>query len=305
MPTPNVPRRALLFVNPASQAGSSANLELATAILRDAGVELFTGLSGSAEQLGEQIRERRAEVDCVIIGGGDGSLNAAAAALVETGLPLGILPLGTANDLARTLSIPPDPRAAARIIAEGRALPIDVATVNECHFFNVAHIGLGASTREELSPALKKRLGIASYAGSVFKALRSLRSFHADIICDGRYRRVHSIHIAVGNGRYYGGGNAVAEQARIDDHLFFLYSVSPLRWWQMLRLAPALRRGRFEQRDPVLLERGRAIEVRTRRALRISADGEQVGHAPARFAIRPGAVRVYVPEAYRAWTGAP
>ena len=81
-------------------------------------------------------------VDLVVIVGGDGTVNAALRGLMETGLPLGILPLGTANDLARTLRIPADPSAAAAVIIGGQMRRIDVDQVNDQFFINVASMGL-------------------------------------------------------------------------------------------------------------------------------------------------------------------
>lgn len=290
-------KRALLVVNPQSRCGS-AGVDVAIAQLRKRGVEILEPKLERPEQIQELIRRHCNEVDCVIVGGGDGSMNAAAPALMATGLALGVLPMGTANDLARTLHIPADLEQASEIIASGVTHRIDLGLVNGRHFFNVAHIGLGVHVTHHLSADLKQRWGVLSYARSLVKAIKSLRPFHADIVCDGRRRRVHSIQIAVGNGRHYGGGMTVAEEASIDDHRFSLYSIEPLRWWDLLRFAPAFLAGRFEESHPVDIEQGRCIEIATRKAMAVSADGEIVAHTPALFDLVPGAVKVFVPARY-------
>src|SRR5689334_15508150 len=122
-------RPALLVVNPASRRGREA-VETATRVLQDAGVAVLARPCERSGELSELIRKSRFEVGSVIIGGGDGTLNAAARGLLDTGLPLGILPLGTANDLARTLEIPSDLAAAARIISRGKRRPVDLGDVN-------------------------------------------------------------------------------------------------------------------------------------------------------------------------------
>lgn len=292
-----MPRRALFLVNRNSRDGGS-DLEAARRVLRDAGIALLEPEEGDAAAA---IRACRASVDLVIVGGGDGSMNAAAPALAETGLPLGLLPLGTANDLARTLAIPGDLAEAAAVIAAGRRHRIDLGRVNGRHFFNVAHIGLGVQVARELSSGSKQRWGALAYAATLTRSLRSMGAFRAEIVCDGRAHRLRTIQLAIGNGRHYGGGTTVAAPARIDDGCFFLCSVQPLGWRELLRALPrvaALRAGRFQARDPVEIMRGREIEVRTRAPMAVSADGEIVARTPARFALEPGAIEVLVPAAY-------
>jgi YegS/Rv2252/BmrU family lipid kinase len=250
------------------------------------------------EQIPEMIRRHAADIDLVVVGGGDGTLNAAAPALIETRLPLGVLPMGTANDLARTLHIPVDIEQAADIIIDGLVHKIDLGRVNGHYFFNAAHIGLGVLARSHLSHDVKQRWGVFGYARSLFKALASFRPFRADIVCDGRRKRVRSIQIAVGNGRHYGGGMTIFEDASIDDRLFFLYSIEPLGIWEMVKYAPAFRAGRFEEHHPVDIEKGRSIRIATSRTMSVSADGEVVTRTPAAFDMIAGAVRVLVPPAY-------
>jgi diacylglycerol kinase (ATP) len=292
-----VPTRALLIVNNRSRSGST-DIQAAIARLKSRGVAIIEGRPERAEQISELIRQHRHAVDCVIIGGGDGSMNAAASALVETQLPLGVLPMGTANDLARTLTIPTDIEKAFDIIADGVRHRIDLGCVNGRHFFNVANIGLGVHVMHNMSPDLKQRWGVFSYAHSLLKAIRSFHPFHAQIVCDGRARRVRTIQIAVGNGRHYGGGMTVAERACIDDDRYFLYSLEPLSLWEMIKLAPAFRAGRFKGRDLVILDQGRNIEVATRKRMPVTADGELITFTPATFTLLGNAIDVFVPASY-------
>lgn len=292
-----VSRRVLLIVNRKSRNGT-VDLEAIMERLHAGGMRIRPFMLDVPDEIPKLIRSHAASVDCVVVGGGDGSLNAAAPALMETRLPLGVLPLGTANDLARTLNIPADPAQACDIIKEGIPHRIDLGCVNGCYFFNVAHIGLGVQVKRLLSPTLKRRLGVLSYAYSLFKAFRSFRPFHADIVCDQRRMRVRSIQIAIGNGRHYGGGMTVAPAASIDNRRFSLYSIEPLKLWELIRLAPALHAGRFEDRHPVDIAQGSHIEIRTRRTMLVTADGEAVTHTPATFDVVPAAVSVFVPASY-------
>lgn len=294
---PKRAKRALLIVNGKSRNGD-ADISTTVDCLKQHGIETLPWKLDRPDQIPVMIRRHASDVDYVIVGGGDGSMNAAAPALVETRLPLGVLPLGTANDLARTLHIPTDVRQASEVITGGLLHRIDLGRVNGRYFFNVANIGLGVHVAHQLSPELKRRWGVFGYARSLFKAFKSSRPFHADIVCDGRRQRVRSIQIAVGNGRHYGGGMTVAEHASIDDRRFFLYSIEPLGLWDMMKFAPAFCAGRFEEGHPVAIEQGRRIHVRTRRTMPVAADGEVVTRTPAAFEMIAGAVKVFVPARY-------
>ena len=195
------------------------------------------------------IRAERHNLDLVVLGGGDGTMNAAAEALVEAGLPLGVLPLGTANDLARTLRIPRDPAAAARVIVEGRTRAVDLGRANDKLFFNVASIGLSVRVARHMRRSgWKARFGALSYPLTVWRVLREAHSFKAEIEIDGSRERLRTIQLAVGNGRFYGGGMAVDEEAEIDDGLLHLYALKPQPLWKLILRARAFRSGRHD--DP-------------------------------------------------------
>ena len=132
--------RALLLVNRHARQGDKGVSE-AIDQLKSLDFEVLEEAIENPQHLPEVIRHYQHQVDLVIIGGGDGTLNAAVDALVETQLPLGILPLGTANDLARTLEIPNSLPEACKIIARGKIRRIDLGWVNGKHFFNVASLG--------------------------------------------------------------------------------------------------------------------------------------------------------------------
>lgn len=292
-----MPNRALLLINRKSRHGESDD-EAIQRRFEAAGISAIVVLIDRPEQIAESVRQHRNQIDCIVIGGGDGSLNAALGTLVDTRLPMGILPLGTANDLARTLGIPTDIDAAIDIISRGLVHPIDVGNVNGHYFFNVANIGVGVEVMRSMSAEIKQRLGVLSYAHCLVKAIKSYRPFRAEIICDGRRIKVRSIQIAVGNGRHYGGGMTVAERAQIDDGRLWLYSLAPVGIWELIKLAPAMRSGRFDDVDPIGVAEGEVIELATRRPMPVTADGELLTRTPARFSVLRGAIGVFVPETY-------
>jgi YegS/Rv2252/BmrU family lipid kinase len=287
-------RRALVVVNSKSRNGDGA-LDEALHLLESGGIEILQEAPDGAEDLRAAIRRHAPMVDLVILGGGDGTMNAAAPALMESGLPLGVLPLGTANDLARTLGIPPEPEAAARIILEGHQRRIDLGEVNGRPFFNVASIGLSVEVTRELTRETKRRWGRLGYAIATFRALWRLRPFRAAIRHGDSMVRVRAIQIAVGNGRHYGGGMTVQEEARIDDGRLDLYSIEFAQLWRLALIYPAFRAGRHGVWREVRTATCEEVEIRTRRPRAVNTDGELVTHTPARFRVLRQALTVIVP----------
>jgi len=287
-----IARRALFLVNPkASRAETGLDAVIKTLI--EGGIEPVRPLNDDVDTL---IRRHAAAVECVIIGGGDGTLNRAAPALMETGLPLGILPLGTANDLARTLELPTDPVDAAKVIVDGRMRAIDLGEVNGRPFFNVASLGMSVELAKSLDGDTKKRWGRFGYALAALRLLRRLERFSVEIRNDdGQVVRAKTIQVAVGNGRFYGGGMTIAEDAAPDDGRLDVYSIEVDHWLWLALMYPSFRAGRHGRWDEVNAFRCRSVEIRTRRPRDINTDGEVTTQTPATFRVLPKAVRVFTP----------
>lgn len=290
------PRRALLCLNRSSRSGR-LGVEAAAGILADGGVELIEVSCDAACDLSPCIVAHRDDIDCVILAGGDGTINAAGRGLVETGLPMGVLPTGTANDFARSIGIPPDIAAAARIIVEGRTHKVDVGDVNGHFFFNVASVGLAAELAKSLTSEGKRRFGRLSYALTAIGVLLQAKPFHATLLLGEKKEMVRTLQIAVGNGRFYGGGNVVAADAAIDDGYLDLYSLEFSRVWRMALMITSFKAGGHGAIQEVRTARGDAFEIVTRRPRSVNADGELVTKTPAVFSQHAGAVKVFVPMA--------
>lgn len=288
-------QRALLLVNRHSRRGEET-LSNAISKLQALGFQLFEESTAQPQQLSDLIRDYRDRVDLVIIGGGDGTLNAAIEGLVSTQLPLGILPLGTANDLARTLKIPPSIPKACQVIAAGHTQRIDLGRVNDKHFFNVASLGLSVQITNQLDKQAKRVWGVLAYGATALKVIWKARPFWAEIRTPQESIRVKTVQIAVGNGRYYGGGMAVANDAAINDQRLDLYSLEYQHWWQIILLLPAIWRGRQAEWLGVRTLEGKEFEILTRKPQPINADGEIVTYTPAKFRLIPKAITVFVPE---------
>jgi diacylglycerol kinase (ATP) len=288
-------KRALLLVNPKARRGAES-IDQACDLLMSSGFTLVRRKPGENESLGDLIRDSADDCDLVIVGGGDGSLNASAKALMETQLPLAVLPLGTANDFARTIGLPPDPVEAARVITQIEPRAIDLGEVNGHLFFNVASIGFSAELAAQLSADAKKKFGVFGYGLVAARLLAKSRLFTARLEHDGTTEKIKTLQVSVGNGRHYGGGMTVEENATADDGKLDFYSLEVDHWWRLMRLLPSLRKGTQGQWDDVRAFRTTEVTIRTSKPRPVNTDGELTTETPAHFKIRPKAIQVYAPE---------
>jgi YegS/Rv2252/BmrU family lipid kinase len=288
------PRRAVLLRNPGARRGGEA-LDGVLARLRAGGIAVREDTLGTPEEIEHNILEGQENVDCAIVCGGDGSLCMAVPAIMATGVTLGILPMGTANDLARTLGIPDDLEAAADVIMAGRRRRIDLGSVNGKPFFNVASIGLSAELARQLSSGLKRRWGRTGYALAALRALARAERFSALVSENGKTVRTRTMQIAVGNGRFYGGGTVVAEKAEIDDGHLDLYSLEIRTVFKLALMLQSFRTGGHGAWSEVRTLRGTEFEIRTAKPRAVNADGELIAETPAVFKVHPGAVAVFAP----------
>lgn len=268
------------------------------------GAELrTTGGPGEARELAaEAAREGRSTV---IVAGGDGTINEAVNGLVSAGgeppgTALAVVPLGTGNDLARTLGVPPDPHDALAALAGGRRRRVDLLRVRcggeERYVANVAIGGLGGDVTDRMTPELRRRWGGLVYLRAALAGLPALRPFRTRLVVDGTARPpADLLAVVVANGRWLGHGIPAAPRARIDDGLLDLVAV---RAGAPARLPATVARvlaGRHLGSPGVLWDRARSVEIRSQTPMPFNADGQALGTSPASFRVLRGALRVLVP----------
>jgi len=287
-------RRALMLVNPNARRGTAA-LEPVIERLQAGGISVSVERFNSADEVSSDIIRRGDDFDLVIVCGGDGTLNSAAKGVLATGLPMGILPMGTANDLARTLEISENLLSAADVIIAGRTRRVDLGEVNRHPFFNVASIGLSADLANGLTREAKRRWGKLGYALAALKVLARARPFKATIISARGEEKVKTLQIAVGNGRHYGGGTVIEENAAIDDGHLDLYSLEQDNVFKLLLLFGHFRRGTHGAWEEVRTDKSVEFDIRTKEPMPVNTDGDIVTYTPAHFLIRPAAIEVFAP----------
>jgi diacylglycerol kinase family enzyme len=241
--------------------------------------------------------ERYAGEPRVVVGGGDGTLATAAAALAKADGELAILPLGTRNHFACQLGIPTDLEEAAKLAASGTAQQVDLGEAGDRVFINNLSVGayVDLVRAREASPLPK----LLATVPATWRTLRKLRSRRFDLTIDGERGPIKTPLLFVGNNRYEVGEGRPGDRACLDDGLLSVFAVAPLPRSALIAAAMRTLVGRARMHRDFALDRT-ASEVRidgTAPSVEIALDGERVRfELPLDVRIRPRALRVVTPE---------
>jgi diacylglycerol kinase family enzyme len=261
----------------------------------DAKIELIDG--GDCEVRARAIAERGDPL--LVVGGGDGTIGAAASALVGTKTRLGILPLGTLNHFARDLGLPTDLGEAAKLIATGKARRVDVAEMNGLVFINNSAIGLYPLMVVDRDQQ-RERLGRSKRLAMIVASLRTLARFHRHrltLTVNGKRRIVDTPLLFVGNNDYRIDLAAPGRRERLDDGQLCVLVMRKKTAWGLIAASVRALLNRARPDDMVQLEGVERLGVASgRHKLRVSLDGEVVrAEPPLEYKIRKKGLRVIAP----------
>lgn len=252
---------------------------------------------GDAEHFAYAAAERGAEL--IVAAGGDGTVNEVVNGMLRSPARearLGLIPLGTANDLANELGIPADPAAALRLAVDGSVRAVDVASVNRRLFLNVSTGGMGAEVTGDTSDELKRLLGPVAYAITGIRKFVELRPFRARFSSEGEtLYEGEFLVFAVGNARRTGGGNRLTGEAEMHDGLLDLCVVEGMSLLEFVRIAPQLRSGRHIDHPRVVYRQVRSILVEAEREVQVNADGEPLVGRRFEYTLEPSRLELVVP----------
>ncbi|MGH1500868.1 lipid kinase YegS [Yersinia proxima] len=286
---------ALLILN-GKEAGNQ-DVRSAVKNLRDEGMTLHVRVTWEQGDAKRYVDEAATlAVETVIAGGGDGTINEVASALValpEVNRPsLGILPLGTANDFATSCNIPLQIENAMQLAVKGRAVAIDVAQVNDKHYFiNMATGGFGTRITTETPEKLKAVLGGASYFIHGLMRMDAIKADSCEIRGPGFEWSGDALVIGIGNGRQAGGGQPLCPDALINDGLL------QLRLLIAEELLPALLASVFsgEKNKNVIETTLPWLEITAPHDITFNLDGEPLSGKNFRIEVIPHAIQCRLP----------
>jgi YegS/Rv2252/BmrU family lipid kinase len=236
--------------------------------------------SGDAERLA---REAGPEFDILVAAGGDGTINAVANGMAVAARPLAVLPLGTANVLAREIGLPRRPELLAELIAIGPARPIWPGRVGDRLFLVMASSGFDAETVAAVNPRLKRYAGRLAFAWAIVLCLWRYRASEFRIRVDGDEHRATTVIAA--KGRFYAGSHVIAPRASLAEPILDLVLFQRSGRIMVLRYLAALLLGRVHRRRDVTTLRSRRALVSGAESLPVQADGEIVARLPVSIGI--------------------
>lgn len=291
-------RDLVVISNPAAGRGGRRKLRDALAVLEHRGIQVEhreTGRRGDAERLAREAAGRNPRPGAVVAAGGDGTIHEVVNGLAYTGVPLGVLPLGTANVYARELGLPPEAADAARALLGGTARRVHLGMAGDRYFLAMAGVGFDAQVVYELDLGLKRLLGRLAYVSTGLRVLAAPPRHCFDVELEGE--TICACGAVIGKGRYWGGAFQVTPDARVEEPELYLCLFTRSRPWDLMRYAAGILSGRHLAYPDVVLRRARRFSVRCSRPLHVQADGDLAGTLPMEFSVAEGALSVLAPPA--------
>ena len=235
----------------------------------------------------------RAGCDYVIAAGGDGTLNEVINGIATPrrtrGVCVGLVPLGTANDFARSIGLPASVEDNIDILRAKQTDPIDLVRVTSDrtrYFVNVSAGGFSGLVDEKLTPEIKSTWGPLAYLRSAAAALPELHAYQTSIVFDDVERLMIELYnVIIANGQFVAGGLPIARQADLRDGLLDVVLVPKRPPAKMVLLAAEMLLGNHLSSNAVIFRRAKKISVRSQPGMWFNVDGELVGNEPAIFQI--------------------
>jgi YegS/Rv2252/BmrU family lipid kinase len=286
-----------LLVNPASAHGRTLKLLPRVEQELDAArvpfrVERTRGLEDGVDRALRAVEA--GELPVVI--SGDGLVGAVGGAMAGSDTPLGIVPGGRGNDLARVLGIPDDPSRAVAVLLAGETRRIDVGEANGKRFLGIVSVGFD-SEANRLANETSLLRGNLVYAYAALRTLLGWKPGRFTVRVGEQRVRFSGYSVAVANNRAFGGGMYVAPDAELDDGEFDIVTVGEVGKLRFVGNLPKVFKGTHVEEDEVRVFRAPQLELTASRPFPVYADGEHLTELPASLRVLPRALSILVPPA--------
>ncbi len=289
--------KILTIINPsAGQTKAQKSIKTLPGLYRRYNLESTICISQSAEHV-QQLAAQAVQdtYDIVAVCGGDGTLHHAINGLQGSQTALGILPMGSGNDLAGALGIPTNLDAACQILKQGHHRGLDLADTGRRVYACIAGVGLDSEVgkRTRHRPAWIRGKLIYPYA--VLRSIFTFRPKFLRLVHDGGVFEGEILIAVVGNTRQYGGGMRIVPQADPEDGFLDVCIVRPMSQWYLLKAFPSVFTGKHVLDPHVIVLRTQSVRLETHEPLEVFGDGEFLEQTPSQINVRRNALQVIAP----------
>lgn len=289
-------RPLVLLVNPSSGGGRGLKLLPRVEAALDEQRAAFRVVRTKSLEHGVAKAEGAVEAGEVpVVLSGDGMIGAIGGAVAGSDIPLGIIPGGRGNDLARVLGIPEEPEKAVEVVLGGETRAIDVAEVNGKPFLGIASVGFD-SVANRIANESRLR-GNLVYLWAALRTMAGWKSARFTIAIGEERTRLEGYDVVVANNSCYGGGMYIAPDAELDDGLFDVVTIADMGKIKALYNLTKVFKGTHVAIPQVNVVRAARVGLSASRPFAVYADGEHLTDLPADLRINPRALRVLVPPA--------
>ncbi len=286
-----------IFVNPSSAGGRTMRLlPRVEQVLDERRVEFRVQRTKGLEHGVEEALLAVEAGEVPVVMSGDGLVGAIGGAMAGAETPLGIVPGGRGNDLARVLGIPTDPERAIEVVLGGHSRRIDVGEANGKRFLGIASTGFDSEANRRANENRFLR-GNLVYAWAALATLASWKPARYTVTIDAERIRLSGYSIAVANSSCYGGGMRIAPDAQLDDAELDVIAIGDVGKFRFLSNLPKVFKGTHVEKDEVRVFRAKHLELSASRPFAVYADGEHLTDLPATLRVLPRALSVLVPGA--------
>ncbi|HET9591873.1 MAG TPA: diacylglycerol kinase family protein [Solirubrobacterales bacterium] len=284
-----------LLVNPSSAGGRSLKLLPRVEAALDARRVAFRVEKTRSLEHGAELALRAAELGEVpVVVSGDGLLGAVGGAMAGAQAPLGLIPAGRGNDLARALGIPDEPEQAVDVVLAGRSRRIDVGEANGKRFLGIASVGFDSECNR-LANEVHWLRGNSVYAYSMIRTLIGWRSARFTLALGEESKRISGYFVAVANNSVYGGGMYIAPDAQLDDGEFDVVSIGESGKLRFLLGLKDVLKGAHLSKEEVSVFRTPRLELDASRPFPVYADGDHLTDLPVSLRVLPRSLSILVP----------
>ena len=288
-------RKFLFIINPVAGKGATKKMiPVIKEVFQEYDMDIkISKRVGDATLIASENKERYTDIISV---GGDGTLTEIIDGLIGYTGNLGILPAGTGNDFARTIQLPDDTGECLKVILEGETRKVDIPKVNDHRFINVASFGIDGGIIQDTDKIKQKISGTPAYILGSLKGILGFNPYPVKIKIDEKTMEREVVLIAVGNGKYFGGGMFVTPHAEIDDGQLDIVIANKTNKINLIRLFANLFKG-THMGDPIVEHyKCKTFSIESEKEILVNTDGNLVGKVPATITVDMEKIYILVPK---------